>query len=116
MGFFMYMTALGPEVGPTISGFASLKSWQWTFWAALIIAGAGLPVICVLPETYAPVLRRRQRLHVESSHSTKLGIMQLFARPFVMIVQELILLFTSLYLALVYAILYLFFQAYPVIF
>lgn len=53
---------------------------------------------------------------MEPSYSTKPDIMQVFARPFVMTVQEPILLFTSLYLALVFAVLYLFFQAYPVIF
>jgi hypothetical protein len=40
----------------------------------------------------------------------------IFTRPFTMTVREPILLLTSLYLALVYGVLYLFFQAYPVVF
>ncbi|KAE8152266.1 major facilitator superfamily domain-containing protein [Aspergillus avenaceus] len=125
MGFFMFMTALGPEVGPIISGFVSVTSWRWTFWAALIIAGAGLPTILMLPETYAPVLARKRiakekDTRIQAAEETWGEIAQefgmVFTRPFVMVVQEPILLFSSLYLALVYAILYLFFQAYPIIF
>lgn len=41
---------------------------------------------------------------------------RIFGRPFAIVVQEPILLFTSLYLALVYDVLYLFFQAYPIVF
>ncbi|KAL5360215.1 major facilitator superfamily domain-containing protein [Aspergillus floccosus] len=124
MGLFMFMTALGPEVGPIISGFVSLASWRWTFWSALIISGLGLPVILWLPETYAPVLA--QRSHGQSgsirhelqtaSQLPKENRILVFSRPFLMVVHEPILLMTSLYLALVYGILYLFMQAYPLIF
>jgi MFS family permease len=124
MGLFMFMTALGPEVGPIISGFVSLASWRWTFWRALIIAGSALPVILLLPETYAPVLAQRSQRDAEhfrqdlqtTSELQKKSRIFVFARPFLMVVREPILLMTSLYLALVYGTLYLFMQAYPLIF
>ncbi|KAF3361314.1 Putative cation-transporting ATPase 1 [Verticillium dahliae VDG1] len=50
----------------------------------------------------------------EKSLAAELRIV--FTRPAVMMVREPIVLWTALYLALVYSILYLFFQAYPVIF
>ncbi|KAI8655595.1 MFS domain-containing protein [Fusarium keratoplasticum] len=40
----------------------------------------------------------------------------IFSRPFVMITKEPVVLFSALYLALIYSTLYLFFQAYPIIF
>ena len=42
-------TTLGPVIGPVISGFASPLSWRWTFWIALIIAGASWPPLLFLP-------------------------------------------------------------------
>ncbi|KAL4888444.1 MFS general substrate transporter [Aspergillus ambiguus] len=129
MGFFMSMTTLGPQIAPIISGFVSVVSWRWAFWVALIIAGLGMPPMLLLPETYAPVLMQKQKRGyrqsqcgldtnegVEKKKSIKWTFAAVFTRPFVMIVQEPILLFTSLYLALVYAVLYLFFQAYPIVF
>lgn len=43
-------------------------------------------------------------------------IKSIFTRPFTMMFGEPLVFFTSAYLALVYSILYLFFQAYPIIF
>ena len=133
MACFMFMTTLGPQVGPTISGFVSVISWRWTFWVALITAGVGLPIVLLLPETFVPVLVRRRdkrlgntapspetpstsRVNEKGAGSVAREIATIFSRPFVMTVQEPILLFTSLYLALIYAVLYLFFQAYPFVF
>ncbi|RJE22400.1 Sugar and other transporter [Aspergillus sclerotialis] len=108
------MTALGPEVGPIISGFVSLASWRWTFWSALIISGSGLPVMLLLPETYAPVLAQRSQDYTESvrhelqttSESPKKQRILVFGRPFLMVVREPILLMTSLYLALAYPLIF----------
>lgn len=134
MSSFMYITTLGPPLGPIISGYASVSSWRMTFWIALGITGGGLPLILTLPETYVPVLRRHQRRKARKANQTTDGsddlpnlgrsvsvtkpneIYTIFARPAVMLVREPIVLFTSLYLALVYSILYLFFQAYPIVF
>ncbi|KAF2716994.1 MFS general substrate transporter [Polychaeton citri CBS 116435] len=131
MAFFMLVSTSGPQIGPIVSGFMSLVSWQWVFWVALLLAAAGLPIILLLPETYVPVLQRRREMTTDrkSHFATKIvlvtrkeigvskqSMLMIFARPFVMTVKEPILLLTSLYMAFIYAILYLFFQAYPIVF
>ncbi|KAH8586258.1 MFS transporter [Bisporella sp. PMI_857] len=129
MASFMFITTLGPQVGPIISGFVSVVSWRWTFWVGLSITAVGLPAVLLLPETFLPaILQRREKrlgrtdLPMETSStpqnmtSVAREVAMTFSRPFVMTIQEPILLFSSLYLALIYAVLYLFFQAYPVIF
>ncbi|KAH8889064.1 MFS general substrate transporter [Thozetella sp. PMI_491] len=130
MAYFMYVATLGPQLGPVLSGFASLVSWRLPFWIALGIAGAGLPFILTIPETYLPILCKRTLLQKDKergeggpappeSNNGSHGFEEvkiIFTRPFVMLVREPIVLFTSLYLSLVYAILYLFFQAYPIVF
>ncbi|KAF3350470.1 Carboxypeptidase Y inhibitor [Verticillium dahliae VDG2] len=101
---------------------ATGHSWQLVFWVGFAIAGVGLPLPLLLPETFAPVLeRRRARAAGEavpgsSEKSLAAELRIVFTRPAVMMVREPIVLWTALYLALVYSILYLFFQAYPVIF
>lgn len=56
MGFFMLMRTLGPQLSPIISGYAALLSWRRVYRVALVIAGGGMPVVLLLPETYGPVL------------------------------------------------------------
>ncbi|KAI8654744.1 MFS domain-containing protein [Fusarium keratoplasticum] len=95
MAYFMCATSMTPPFGPIISGYATRVSWRLTFWIGLAIAGVCLPLVVFLPETYVPVLKKK---------------------PFVMITKEPVVLFSALYLALIYSTLYLFFQAYPIIF
>lgn len=134
LAYFMAATTIAPPLGPIISGFSAVVSWRLTFWIGLALIGVGLPAVVLLPETYVPVIRRRLRqrqarrikaegpadmvdMPVLSKTETISGNLQtIFARPFIMMVREPVVLFTSLYLALVYSILYLFFQAYPIIF
>ena len=130
---FMYLTTIAPSLGPIISGYASQTSWRLPFWIALGILGAGLPLILTIPETYAPVLCRRRVEKARKANQRIAGlesisdlndlhghkseeIWVIFARPALMLVREPIVLFTSLYLALVYSVFYLFFQAYPIVF
>lgn len=86
----------------------------------MAISGVFLPLVLSLPETYAPIIRRKCGVDLEIGETQRPSLRQelvvVFSRPFVMIVREPVVLFSSLYLALVYAILYLFFQAYPIIF
>lgn len=122
MAYFTCAAVAGPLFGPLVSGFAQGHSWQLVFWVGFAIAGVGLPLPLLLPETFAPVLeRRRARAAGEavpgsSEKSLAAELRIVFTRPAVMMVREPIVLWTALYLALVYSILYLFFQAYPVIF
>lgn len=127
---FMCAASTAPPIGPLISGFAQSVSWNLSFWIAVAIAGAGLPLVILLPETYVPVLRKRnlvrgmseqqqdqvEQFNTLNATSVPREIKSIFTRPFTMMFGEPLVFFTSTYLALVYSILYLFFQAYPIIF
>lgn len=83
-----------------------------------------------MPETYGPVVlkRRAQKLRKDTGNSSIVSPLELdsrdlkqmmlitVSRPFRMIFHESIVSLTSLYLALAYAIFYLYFEAYPIIF
>jgi multidrug resistance protein len=130
MAYFMGATTLGPILGPVISGFISAISWRWTFWVGLIFAGVTLPLVCFCPETYAPIIlrRRAEKLRKETGNDNlfapkeleKKGAKQLITvtltRPVRMIIYEAVVLFTCLYLSLAYAIFYMYFEAYPIVF
>ncbi|GKT41100.1 putative transporter [Colletotrichum spaethianum] len=128
MAVYMSVTTVGPLIGPIVSGFSSPVSWRWPFWIAGIIAACGLPLVLILPETYAPVLhnkaakkqmKRNNDMEGKQQQHLKLKpfeVRKIFLRPMKLLFTEPILLFTSAYLTLAYAVFYLLFQAYPVIF
>lgn len=128
LAMFMVVTAFGPQLAPLVSGFISEVSWRWTFWVGLAAGGVGFPVMVLIPETFVPVLKERA-LKREAKHSKicaastplkhsggSAGFMIIFTRPFVMIAKEPVLLFSSLFMGFTYAIFYLYFQAYPIVF
>ncbi|KAI4112144.1 MAG: hypothetical protein LQ339_000152 [Xanthoria mediterranea] len=130
MAFFMAATACGPILAPSISGFISVLTWRWTFWAGFIIAGASLAFLCFMPETYGPTIlkRKAQRMRRQTGNPNifapieleKKGARQMITitltRPIRMFLFEAIVLFSCLYLSIAYAIFYLYFEAYPLVF
>lgn len=90
-------------------------------------------IVCtfVYPETYAPVLLRR-RAEALSKKTGKVYISKLMAgqpvtslgakfkvalsRPWILLFKEPIVLFTSLYMAIIYGTLYMCFAAFPIVF
>ncbi|CAI7568833.1 unnamed protein product [Penicillium bialowiezense] len=133
VAMFSSATFLGPVMGPIIGGFItdSHLGWRWTAWITLIASAFfGLVALIVVPETYGPVLlqKRAARLRIESKnwayhsfldeHKPTMSdiVTKYLFRPFQMLIQEPILVAMTLYLALVYGILYLFFEAYPISF
>ncbi|KAG8411086.1 hypothetical protein J3458_016197 [Metarhizium acridum] len=127
MSLYMSATNVGPLMGPLISGFSSQISWRWPFLLAVFIALPGLPLVLLMPETFAPVLCRRaiRKYKREGGMANTADVTfndrvldprKVFVRPAKLITTEPILLFTALYIALAYAIMYLTFQAYPIIY
>lgn len=109
----------------------SYLGWRWTAWITLIASGSFMILaFIVVPETYAPVLlqRRAARLRVETKnwayHASldenppTMGdiVTRYLLRPFQMLFLEPILLLFTIYLALIYGILYLTFEAFPISF
>ena len=83
-----------------------------------------------MPESYEPIIlkKRARKLRKETGnnnivapaelekHSIKRTITVTLTRPIRMMIHESIVLFSCLYLCLVYAVFFLYFQVYPVIF
>ncbi|KAF5313645.1 hypothetical protein D9611_010182 [Ephemerocybe angulata] len=134
VSLFTASVFLGPVLGPIVAGFIAHSSttWRWVFWVMMIFAGACSICVFFVPETYAPVLllRKAKRMRKEDPVANK----EIFAehekqdwspkgiakrtvlRPFAMLAMEPILVLVTLYLSLVYGLLYALFQAIPVIF
>ncbi|EPS94316.1 hypothetical protein FOMPIDRAFT_1026243 [Fomitopsis schrenkii] len=126
---------VGPVLGPIVGGFltTSYLGWRWIFWIMMIFAGACTLVAAVtVPETYAPVLlqKKAQRLrkadpvknaeiyaeHEQADWSVKGVLHRTLFRPILMLCVEPILVLVTLYLSLVYGVLYALFEALPIIF
>lgn len=118
-------------LSPIVSGFTSSTiGWRWSFWIALMYAGATLVMIVFLPETFGPILlarrARKMREQDDASHvvaprdleETDLNqlLTVVLTRPLRMLASEPIVSATCAYLALVYTIFYMSFQAFPIIF
>jgi MFS family permease len=124
-------TCVGPLIAPIISGFITpALGWRWTFWIGLIVAGVSLASLFFLPETFSPILlARRASALRKSTGNTQIfapieleekGFKQMatvtLTRPLRMILFELIVLATCIYLSIAYGIFYMYFEAYPIIF
>lgn len=117
---FMAATTWGPVTGPVISGYVATVDWRWAYWCALIIAGATLPFLLFMPETYGPTIlkRRAEKLRKETGNLKIVAAIELedqswqefftkvLTRPVRMFLFEWIVLFSCLYLSVAYAIFY----------
>ncbi|KAK4920838.1 hypothetical protein LTR66_016710 [Elasticomyces elasticus] len=110
----------GPTLGPVVGSFFTDEvSWRWTAWIILIMAAFfGIPAFLLIPESYVPVLKDRALheagMHAETRHIT-FGqfITKFLAKPAQMLMHEVMLDVMTLYISLVYGILYLTFYALP---
>ena len=126
----MTATTWGPIAGPVISGYLEPYGWRWPFWCGLIIAGVSAIGVALLPETYGPVILQRRARKIRKANpglevwapldyetaSFKDLVKVFLGRPFRMLFFEALVLFSCLFLSLIYAVLYMFFQAFPLIF
>ena len=133
LGLFAGATFVGPIAGPIIGGFItqSYLGWRWTAWITLIMAAAaGTCAYFLCSESYAPVLlhRKAERIRFQTKNwairapmderqvNIKEIVNKFLLRPFVMMALEPILVLITLYMAFIYGVLYLFFEAYPIAF
>ncbi|KAJ5179986.1 hypothetical protein N7492_003196 [Penicillium capsulatum] len=123
-------TMNGPVLGPIIGGFVyQYLGWRWINWLVLISTGVSMALMILVKETYTPALLRQrtkqkrndtgdQRWWCRYDHD-ETGLQMLttnMIRPLRMIVFEPICLFWNLYVGVVYAVLFLCFVAYPIVF
>ncbi|OAQ73260.1 major facilitator superfamily transporter [Pochonia chlamydosporia 170] len=128
---FLVTTVFGPIFGPIVSGFASpVIGWRWAFWIALLYAAVTFIMLLFLPETHHAILlaRRAKKLRQQTQSSNIVAprdletidlpqlISKVLTRPLRMLFFEPVVAATCAYLALAYAIFYMSFQAFPIIF
>lgn len=126
------MTFVGPALGPVISGFLELKeNWRWNFYVLLWLAAGTAIFMFTLPETLPPIVlqnkaRRLRALKipgfenikapVEATDRTLKGIFKVaLTRPWKILVDPISAL-VAVYLSVVYALLYMLFTIYPIVF
>ncbi|KAM6491145.1 MFS general substrate transporter [Amanita muscaria] len=132
MAFYTIFPFLGPVIGPLLSGFMNQHIyWRWTYYLIIIWSFVmTITLFIFVPETYAPVILRRkaERLRKETGElrywteydaaAKNLGRAILFSlkTPFQLLLTERMALFLNIWTSLMLGILYLAFQAFPIIF
>ncbi|GMG09479.1 unnamed protein product [Aspergillus oryzae] len=122
MAAFSASPFLGPAIGPLAGGYlADAAGWRWLYWLMLILAFVAWVLITfTVPETYAPtILKRRAKKLRKTQNDSKyvteteldsrpLGekLRIFFFRPFQLLFLEPIVLFISIYMSVLYGLLY----------
>ncbi|KAK3718324.1 hypothetical protein LTR37_005137 [Vermiconidia calcicola] len=122
---------LGPVIGPVCGGFlAQNEGWRWIFWVLAIASGcATVWCLLVARETYAPVLleRKAAKMRKETGNQNLVSKLDLgistkelwrrsLLRPMKLMFLSPICALMSLYLAIVYGIMYLLFTTFTFVF
>lgn len=132
IAYFAAAPYCGPVLGPIVCGWINIgtRRLDLFFWVNMAFAGVILILVGLIPETYSPVIlkRRASQLRKETGDHNiiteqerhKLTIRDIIrtslVRPITMIMTEPVLDLMCMYIVLIYAMLYAFFFAYPVIF
>ncbi|KAF8965491.1 MFS polyamine transporter [Flammula alnicola] len=131
MAVFSATLFAGPCIGPMVGGWiGQLAGWRWIYWVLFIFLGVSFSLTLFIPETLAPILLRRKAENLRKTTGDeryrtleelekrpfKEILKAALIRPFLMLVQEPIVIFMSCYLSFVYSLLYLLFFAFPIAF
>ena len=132
MAAFSAAPFIGPAIGPLVGGFLSQAAgWRWLYWIQLILSGVcWILITLTVPETYAPILlsRRAKKLRVQTGDEKYTTEKELDPRPFgqqlriclfrplQLLFREPIVFFLSMYMSVLYGLLYMFFVAYPIVY
>lgn len=132
IAYFAAAPYCGPVVGPIVTGWINVGSGRLDlfFWTNMAFAGVIMILIGLIPETYAPVILKRRAANlrketgnpniITEQEQNKLTLRDIartsLIRPITMIMTEPVLDLMCMYIVLIYAMLYAFFFAYPVIF
>ncbi|KAL8940993.1 MAG: hypothetical protein Q9216_002512 [Gyalolechia sp. 2 TL-2023] len=134
IGIWGIAAICGPVLGPLVGGFAAqAKDWSWTIWELMWLSGFCLLIlIFFLPETSsANILYRRSRrlrkltgidnlkseAEIVGEQMTPKDIALIaIVRPITLNFQEPMVFLLNLYIALVYGLLYIWFESFPIVF
>lgn len=132
MALFSMMTFVGPSLGPVIGGFLALdEDWRWTFYVLLWLAGVTSAFMFTIPETHPAtvLLNKAKRIRAlkipgfenvqTPAEAANLSLVRIFkvalSRPWQILVDPISLL-VAVYMSVVYALLYMLFTIYPIVF
>ncbi|ODQ83137.1 hypothetical protein BABINDRAFT_159588 [Babjeviella inositovora NRRL Y-12698] len=131
MAIFSAAPFMGPIIGPLVGGFiGDNTSWRWIYWTLLIFSGVIYVIFMTsVPETHhATILKKRakklRRVTGDDRYRslTELKIRNIaetakvsLLRPFLLL-SELIVFLITIYMSVIYGLLYMFFFAYPVVY
>jgi multidrug resistance protein len=135
MTLFASAPFLGPALGPIVGGFVGQTvGWRWIEGVVAIFTGL-LWIIgsLLVPETYAPVILRKRAAELskrtgqvyktqkDASTSKESGgygkvFKTALSMPWVLLFREPIVLLFSIYMSIVYGILYMLFGAFPIVY
>jgi MFS transporter, DHA1 family, multidrug resistance protein len=132
IAIWSFTASSAPALGPTLSAYAiPVLGWHWHSWILMMLSGPViLCVLLFLPETSPQTILyyRVKRMKAEGKNVTSeaeqkqkdLSVGQLFwdaiIKPWEMNIKDPALLFTTVYLGLVYGIFYSFFEALPLVY
>ncbi|KAL4967052.1 MFS transporter [Aspergillus stella-maris] len=124
---------LSPLVGPLIGGYiVPAEGWRWTIWLFTILCSfVFILMFFLFPETSASTIlyqrakrlrkatgnsKLRSQTEIDSAHYTPRDTMILLARAFTLTFTEPIVFLMDLYAGLLYGILFLWFESFPIVF
>jgi MFS family permease len=133
MSLYCAAPFFGPVLGPVVGGFVSENvGWRWVQGVCCVFIGVvGILGVIFVPETYGPVLLSRRAAHLSKvngkvyisvleKNQDKKTPSEIFqralVRPWVLLFREPIVLFASLYMALIYGTVYMFMAAMPIVY
>lgn len=134
MTSFCLSPLAGPIIGPVIGGFIGenkvssdphkIGGLRWTMWVNLFFAATVFIPLFLMPETYKPIILmsrlKKNGKKIKQSMSLSQFLIEVvfitLIKPGQMLVVEPIVLVFSIYTAFIFAVLFGFFEAYPVIF
>ncbi|OCF54365.1 hypothetical protein L486_08279 [Kwoniella mangroviensis CBS 10435] len=120
----------GPVIGPLLGGFTyQAKGWTWPLWVLVWLSGGCFLLICIFfPETSGKNILHRRMLRLRritgnndlktqamiySSHlSGGRVVYEALIKPFVLFFDPILLVYNT-YLALIYGLLYIWFESFP---
>lgn len=122
---------LGPVIGPVVGGFLSAAlGWRWTFWLVAILGGtAAIGTLIFMRETHPNTLleRKAARIRRETGNPAirskydkglkgRQVLIASLIRPTQLLIFSPVVLIMSIYVALVFGLLYLLFAAFSTLF
>ncbi|PVH14507.1 uncharacterized protein CXQ87_002648 [Candidozyma duobushaemuli] len=132
--FWALSSICAPSAGPLFGAILTVKAnYHWSFWFVCITSGVSFVVLgAMLPESYSKTIlyRKAERIraltgnhnilsegHIEVSQTTKREMLiETLWRPIEVIIFEPVVLLINVYIGLVYSVMYLWFDAFPIVF